>query len=254
MPRTIVITGATRGIGRAMAEGFAAEGHRVAGCGRREEAIERLGRRLGAPHAFHAVDVVDDDAVGAWAEGVLGEMGPPDLLVNNAGLINRNAPLWEVPRSEFSAVIDVNVKGTFHVIRRFLPAMAARGSGVIVNVTSGWGRSTSPEVAPYCASKWAIEGLTRALADEIPDGLAAVPVNPGVIDTDMLRTCWGESAGSCPNPEEWAKRAVPFLLGLGPGHNGQPLSIWAAPDRERPKASLPSGFPRAGVRGSRSSG
>ena len=96
---------------------------------------------------------------------------------------------------------------------------------MIVNFSSEWGRSTSPEVAPYCATKWAVEGLTRALAQELPRGLAAVPVNPGIIDTDMLRSCFGDSAGHYPDPREWAETAVPFLLGLGPKDNGRPLSI-----------------------------
>jgi NAD(P)-dependent dehydrogenase (short-subunit alcohol dehydrogenase family) len=96
---------------------------------------------------------------------------------------------------------------------------------VIVNLSSGWGRSSAPEVAPYCATKWAIEGLTRALAQELPRGLAAVPVNPGVIDTDMLRSCFGASASDYPSPERWAQAAIPFLLQLGPKHNGNPVTV-----------------------------
>ena len=71
---------------------------------------------------------------------------------------------------------------------------------MIVNFSSGWGRSVDAEVAPYCATKWAIEGLTQALARELPPGLCAVPLNPGVIDTDMLRSCFGGSAGGYPQP------------------------------------------------------
>jgi NAD(P)-dependent dehydrogenase (short-subunit alcohol dehydrogenase family) len=139
--------------------------------------------------------------------------------------MNDPAPLWEVPAEEFDALIDVNVKGVANVIRAFVPAMVERGSGVIVNLSSGWGRSTSPEVAPYCASKYAVEGLTLALAQELPAGMAAVPLNPGVIDTDMLRQCWDEEAGAYPTAEEWAARAAPFLLGLGPKDNGRSLTV-----------------------------
>jgi NAD(P)-dependent dehydrogenase (short-subunit alcohol dehydrogenase family) len=103
--------------------------------------------------------------------------------------------------------------------------MVARGRGVVVNLSSGWGRSVAPEVASYCMSKWAIEGLTRALAAELPAGMAAVPLNPGVIDTELLRSCWGEGAGNYPSPEEWARRAAPFLLALGPKDNGRPLTV-----------------------------
>jgi NAD(P)-dependent dehydrogenase (short-subunit alcohol dehydrogenase family) len=80
-------------------------------------------------------------------------------------------------------------------------------------------------VAPYCASKYAIEGMTKALAEELPAGMAAVPLSPGVVDTDMLRSAWGDGAASHPRPEEWAERAVPFLLGLGPEENGRSLTV-----------------------------
>ena len=223
--RVVVITGVTKGLGRALAEGLARAGHRVVGCGRTAGAIRQLRAVLGHPHDLAELDVTHDLGVKAWADRVVAEHGPPDLLINNAALINRNAPLWEVPAAEFDRVIDVNIKGVANVIRHFVPAMIARGSGVIVNLSSGWGRSTSSEVAPYCATKWAIEGLTRALAQELPRGLAAVPVNPGIIDTDMLRSCFGESSSGYPGPEEWARSAVPFLLGLGPADNGKPLTV-----------------------------
>jgi len=111
------------------------------------------------------------------------------------------------------------------VLRHFLPSMVARRQGVIVNISSGWGRSTSPEVAPYCATKWAIEGLTQALAQELPAGMAAVPLNPGIIHTQMLESCFGPEAASYPSPQEWAERAIPLLLRLGPKHNGRPMSV-----------------------------
>ncbi|OHB84586.1 MAG: oxidoreductase [Planctomycetes bacterium RBG_16_64_12] len=222
--KRIVLTGVSRGLGRAMTEGFIDRGHVVLGCARSGEAIVELRRRHGPPHSFEVVDVSRDDEVAAWAATVL--QGPaPDLLVNNAGLINRSAPLWQVPADEFSHVIDVNLKGMANVIRHFVPAMVDRGRGVIVNFSSGWGRSTAPQVAPYCASKWAVEGLTRALAEELPAGMAAVAVNPGIINTDMLRSCFGEESASYVDPATWARRAVPFILQIRPKQNGQPLSV-----------------------------
>jgi NAD(P)-dependent dehydrogenase (short-subunit alcohol dehydrogenase family) len=224
-PRRVLITGVSRGLGHAMAQEFARLGHVVIGCGRSRKAIAELNAYLGAPHRFDCVDVADDAAVKTWAAEVLKSHGAPDLLINNAALINRNAPLWKVPASEFDAVIDVNIKGVANVIRRFVPAMAKAGRGVIVNFSSGWGRATDAEVAPYCATKWAIEGLTRALAQELPAGMAAVPLNPGIIDTAMLRSTFGDGAGGYPGPEEWARQAVPFLLTLGPRHNGKPQTV-----------------------------
>src|SRR5262249_16467553 len=138
---------------------------------------------------------------------------------------NALAPLWKVPADEFSSVIDVNVKGVFNVIRAFVPEMVKRERGVIVNLSSGWGRSTAPEVAPYCASKYAIEGLTLALAQDLPNGMGAVPLNPGIIDTDMLRQAWADGAGRYQKPADWAKKAAPLLLALSAKDNGRSLSV-----------------------------
>jgi NAD(P)-dependent dehydrogenase (short-subunit alcohol dehydrogenase family) len=221
----VVITGVTNGLGRAMAEEFARLGQTVLGCGRSQKEIERLNAQLGKPHDFYSVDVSQDEAVKSWASVCLSRNAPPDLLVNNAGVINKNARLWEISGREFSDVIDVNVKGTANVIRHFAPRMVKRKKGVIVNFSSGWGRSTDAEVAPYCASKWAIEGLTQSLSQELPSGMAAVPLNPGIINTEMLRSAFGGSANNYPTAAEWAKIAVPYLLQLGPKDNGRQLTV-----------------------------
>jgi NAD(P)-dependent dehydrogenase (short-subunit alcohol dehydrogenase family) len=223
--KKVLITGVTRGLGRAMSEEFIRLGHPVLGCGRSEKEIGQLQKQFPPPNDFAALDVASDEQVAAWVRRALKSHGAPDLLLNNAGLINRNVRLWEISAPEFADVMDVNLKGTANVIRHFVPAMVKRKSGVIVNFSSGWGRSTAAEVAPYCATKWAIEGLTQALAQELPPGLAAVPLNPGIINTGMLRSCFGGSASSYPTPQEWAKIAVPFLLKLGPADNGRPLTV-----------------------------
>ena len=94
--RTILITGVSRGLGRAMAEEFIRLGHRVMGCGRSEKEIAQLQKQFPAPNDFAVVDVSSDEQVAAWAKRVLQSHAAPDLLLNNAALINRNAPLWEV--------------------------------------------------------------------------------------------------------------------------------------------------------------
>lgn len=223
--RIVVITGVTHGLGRGMAQEFARLGHTVLGCGRSQTEIDRLNDQLGKPHDFYAVDVSMDDAVKSWASVCLAAHAPPDLLLNNAGVINRNESLWEISAREFSQVIDINIKGTANVIRHFAPAMVKRKSGVIVNFSSGWGRSADAEVAPYCASKWAIEGLTQSLSQELPSGMAAVPLNPGIINTEMLQSAFGGSADNYPTADEWAKIAVPFLLQVGPQDNGRQLTV-----------------------------
>lgn len=225
MSRVIVVTGATRGLGRALVPHFVKAGHTVVGCGRSQQHVDELAKQFPAPHRFEVIDVTENRPVHGWAAEVLRAVGPPDLLLNNAALMNTPAPLWQVPAEEFDQLMAVNVCGVANIIRAFVPAMVARGTGVIVNLSSGWGRSTSAEVAPYCASKYAIEGLTLALAQELPPGMAAVPLNPGVIDTDMLRQAWGSSASSYPSADQWATRAAPFLLKLSAKDNGKSLTV-----------------------------
>ena len=223
--KIILITGVSRGLGRALTEEFIRLGHVVIGCGRSEKEIAQLQKQFSSPNDFSIVNVADDSQVAAWAKKILSSHAAPDLLLNNAALINRNAPLWKISAEEFSDVIDVNIKGVANVIRHFVPAMIKQGRGVIVNFSSGWGRSTDAEVAPYCATKWAIEGLTQSLAQELPPGMAAVPLNPGIIATDMLRSTFGGSAGNYPLPEKWAKTAAPFLLKINSADNGKPLTM-----------------------------
>jgi NAD(P)-dependent dehydrogenase (short-subunit alcohol dehydrogenase family) len=223
--RIVLITGVSRGLGRAMAVKFAELGHVVVGCGRSKQAIASLQKELDAPHRFSVVDVTRDAQVAKWASEVIKAVGTPHLLLNNAALINPVSPLWEIAGKDFDEVIDVNIKGVANVIRHFVPAMVKRKSGIIVNFSSGWGRDTDAGVAPYCATKWAIEGMTRALAQELPKGMAAIPLSPRIIDTDMLRNCFGNEAGNYPTAEVWVETAVPFLLGLNASDNGKPLTV-----------------------------
>ena len=107
--RTILITGAGRGLGRALTERFIEAGHTVTGCSRQAAHVAALARRFGKPHRFDTIDVTDDAAVERWAKAALAAAGPPDLLLNNAAVVNENAVLWHVPPDQFSHVIDVNM-------------------------------------------------------------------------------------------------------------------------------------------------
>lgn len=225
MNQTVVITGVGRGLGRALARRFAERDWTVVGCTASSDSLKSVQSELGPPHRLTQVDVADDSQVAAWAARHLADGLVPDFLINNAALMNRTAVLWEVPPDEFRRLMKVNIDGTYHVIRHWLPAMIERGSGMVINFSSTWGRSTSPQVAPYCASKFAIEGLTQALAQELPRGMAAVALNPGVINTDMLQICFGSAASGYPDAEEWSQRAIEFLLGLDTGNNGQSVSV-----------------------------
>ena len=221
---TIVITGVTKGLGRALVEQYIKLGHLVIGCGRNVNSIESLSNSYPENTDFQVVDISDQKQVCFWAKDVLNKFGAPDFLLNNAGIINKNAALWDVPEQEFSDVININVKGVYNTIKEFVPNMIRIGKGTVVNFSSGWGRSTSPEVAPYCTSKWAIEGLSKSLAQDLQEGMVSVALNPGVIDTNMLRSCWDENAAMYEKPESWAKRVAPFILNISQKDNGASLT------------------------------
>ncbi len=222
MARQVVVTGCSRGIGRALVAEFQKRSVEVAGCARQGSLLEDLG---GEPY-FRAVDVCDEEGMKQWAGDLRRSGFTPDLVIANAGLLNVRAPLWEISAAEFSSVIDVNIKGVHHTLCAFVPEMLELGRGVLVALSSGWGRSTSPEVAPYCASKYAVEGLIGSLAQELPAELAAVALSPGVVHTEMLSRAFGSAdAALAVEPEEWAQSAVDFLLDLGPADSGKSLSF-----------------------------
>jgi NAD(P)-dependent dehydrogenase (short-subunit alcohol dehydrogenase family) len=216
-PSTIVITGVTRGLGRAMVDEFIRLGHSVSGCARTKAEIAELAR-VYPEHDFQTVNVASDAEVKAWAEHLLKTKGTPDFVLNNAAIINFRASLWEVGDREFSDEIDINIKGVANVIRHFAPSMIGRKRGVFVNFCSRWGKKVEKQMAPYCATKWAVVALTRAVAEELrPAGIAAVGLNPGIVKTGMLerylRNTPTETLSSI-TPVDWAKIAAPFILRL----------------------------------------
>jgi NAD(P)-dependent dehydrogenase (short-subunit alcohol dehydrogenase family) len=223
--KTVVITGCTRGLGRAMIPLFAEAGWRIAACGRNEGQIAHLGSKWPEPHFFARSDVSRENEVEAFCGQILEKFGAPDLVLNNAAIINANAPMWETSAEDFSRIIDINIKGTASMMRHLLPAMLKRGGGVIVNFSSGWGRCTAADVAPYCATKYAIEGLSMATAQDTRGKVAVIPMNPGIIDTEMLRSTFGDGACDFPDAEAWARRAVPFFMRLGTKDNGRPMTV-----------------------------
>ena len=224
MAKHVCITGCTRGLGRALVDWFLENDWHVSGFGRNREAIAEIDEQGSVIGHFRSVDVRDTDAVETFFDSLLSDIGIPDLLVNNAGVINANAPLWEVPAEEFERVIDVNMTGLYRVLKYVAPAMIKRGSGIMINLSSGWGRSTSSNVAPYCATKWGVEGLSQAMAQELPQGVAVAAMNPGIIDTDMLRSCLGEGAASFSDATTWAQTAGPYLASLDTSVNGRQLT------------------------------
>lgn len=176
--KVAVVTGASRGIGRAIAAALAAEGARVAGCCLHPPAGGDLIR----------CDVRSPTEVTAFRDRVLADFGVPDLLVNNAGTVVREA-FTDLSDQQWNDTIAANLHGTFLVTRAFLPSMLARaGGGRIINIASIAGRQGTPMLTAYCAAKHAVVGLTRALAEELRErGIQVNAVCPGSTDTDMLK-------------------------------------------------------------------
>ncbi|WP_269540878.1 SDR family oxidoreductase [Cerasicoccus fimbriatus] len=225
LPRYIVITGCTRGLGRALVEAYHAAGYRLAGCARDDAKLDELRALTSQPDNFAQVDVTNHAQVQDWADQLTNRLGAPDLLIANAGMMNRHGDMAEIPVAHWEEMLSLNVMGVVHTLRAFVPAMKARGAGVITAFSSGAGHRGYPKIAPYCATKHAIEGILKSLALELSPPMASVPVQPGLIDTDLLRGHYGERSREQASPERWARVAAPFLLGLGAEHNGQSLRI-----------------------------
>ena len=197
MKGVALVTGASRGIGRAIAAELAAEGRAV--CinylERRDAAEELLAqlRAKGCRAMICQADVADRAAVSAMVRAVEKELGPIDLLVNNAGISHQN--LFQSTTDEmWQRLLDVNLTGSRNCICEVLPGMISRKAGCIVNISSMWGlRGASCEVA-YAATKAAVVGLTRSLALEVaPSGIRVNAVAPGCIETDMVKVLGEET-------------------------------------------------------------
>jgi NAD(P)-dependent dehydrogenase (short-subunit alcohol dehydrogenase family) len=178
-----VVTGANSGIGRATAIHLARQGHRVAGTVRsvdKAEKLQRMADDAGVEVELFELDVADDDSVRAGFERIFAATGHVDNLVNNAG-IGGNAVAEECPTDLYLSVMNVNLCGAVRCLQAVLPQMRERRSGAIVNISSVAGRIAAIAQSPYVASKWAFEGLSEGLAQELaPFGIRVAIIEPGV--------------------------------------------------------------------------
>jgi 2-dehydro-3-deoxy-L-rhamnonate dehydrogenase (NAD+) len=207
MSRTAVITGGASGIGRASAQRLGQDGIAVV-------TVDVSG------DADVVADVTDPAAVSAAIEAI----GPVDILVNSAGIVGPNKPLWEVSDEEWAATFAVNVNGTFHMCRAVVPGMRDRGWGRIVNLASMAGKDGNPRLGAYSATKAAVIGMTKSLGKELAtSGVLVNAIAPAVIETPM-------NAANTPEVLEYMTSLIPMRR-LGQPEEAAELVAWLASDK-----------------------
>jgi len=243
--RHVVVTGAARGIGAAIARSLAAEGARLSLMGRRREPLQQLADTLPGEHAVVVADVADADSVNAAFAQARAALGPVAILVNNAGQAE-SAPFHKTTLQLWQQMIGVNLTGSFLCAHAALPDMLQAKWGRIINIASTAGQKGYPYVSAYVAAKHGVVGLTRSLALEVAKkGVTVNAVCPGYTETDILREsianvvaktgrseaeAMAEFAAGNPQqrivqPEEVAD-AVRWLCGEAAGSiNGQSISV-----------------------------
>jgi len=197
--KIVVVTGAGRGLGRCIADTLADQGATVYMCGIRPDESPK----------FSVVDVRDAAAVQEFIDGIVAEHGHIDILINNAGWVDVPKPLEEESDTDYRKCMSTNVDGVFHFMRAVLPAMKDADEGLILNIGSRAGRRAHPTLAVYSASKFAVRGMSQAVAkllDETEDGkVRCIVIGPGGIDTPMRQKLFGEEESSQQqSPEEVA--------------------------------------------------
>ncbi|MGH7395671.1 MAG: SDR family NAD(P)-dependent oxidoreductase [Candidatus Methylomirabilales bacterium] len=204
--RVALITGASQGIGHAVAAAFATEGAALALCARRPGPLERVVAALtgqGADVLALPADVGRPADIAALAEAVRRRFGRLHVLVNNASLLGPMVPLAEYPPEAWETVLAVNLTGPFLLTQACLPLLRAAGGGSVINVSSGVGRAARKGWGAYAVSKFGLEGLTQVLADELrEEGIRVNAVNPGGTRTAMRAAAVPrEDPGTLPTPE-----------------------------------------------------
>jgi 3-oxoacyl-[acyl-carrier protein] reductase len=206
-PRRALVTGGASGLGRACAQRLRSEDHEVI-------TVDI------ADGADHLLDVTDDDAV----HRLIAELGPIDILLNSAGIVGPNKPLWETTRAEWDATFAVNVHGTVALCRAVVPGMVTRGWGRIVNFASMAGKDGNPNLSAYSASKAAVIGLTKSLGKELATtGVFVNAIAPAVIATEM-------NAKTAPDVLAHITSLIPMKR-IGRPEEVAELVAWLASDR-----------------------
>ena len=205
--KVALVTGGSRGIGRAVAAAYARAGARVYICGRNKDDLDAAVRELqasGGEIDGGAVDVGSVEDVKRLVRSATRRFGTIDVLVNNASILGPRVPIVEYPDPAWEEVLRINLSGVFFLCREILPLMLAKRSGSIINVTSGVGRQGKARWGAYAVSKAGLECLTQVLADEVKDsGIRVNAVNPAATRTEMRARAYPEEdPQTLPKPEE----------------------------------------------------
>ncbi len=194
--KVVVITGASKGLGAALARGFARSGTKIALCARGADELEKIEQEItyegGSVYSL-PIDVKIPDHVENFASKTIEKFGRVDAVINNASILGQRVPVSDYQYSTWSNVIDVNINGVFLVTKAFLPVMMKQRSGSIVNLSSGVGNKGKPRWGAYCVSKFGVEGFSYMLAEEMREYSVRVNiVNPGGLATEMRRSAYPE--------------------------------------------------------------
>ena len=223
--KSVIVTGSGRGIGEYIAKRLAREGANVIVTGRTARDIENVSMEIndaGGRSIFLKGDVTIEKDVKEVIHKTIKEFGKVDMLVNNAGK-GLKKYIWETGVEEFEEVIDVNVKGTFLYMKNIIPEME-NSTGLIINISSGAGKEGIPELGAYCASKFAVIGLTESAALEV-NNIKIVALCPGSVDTGMFKRLFpGEKADL--KPEEVAEKVADICIHPGKYRQGQSIEIY----------------------------
>ncbi|WP_369932366.1 SDR family oxidoreductase [Rhodovulum sp. 12E13] len=233
--KSVMITGASRGIGAAAARAFAEAGARVALLARTEDSIAEIAGEIGPDHAIAIpCDVSRYWEVETAVKATVGAFGRLDVLVGNAGIIDPIGHMGGLDPDAWGQAIDVNLKGVFHGMRAALPVMLEQGGGTVITVSSGAAHGPVEGWSAYCASKAGAAMLTRMLDKEYgPRGIRAMGLSPGTVATDMQREIrasginpvsqldWSEHI-----PPDWPAKALVWMCGPeAAAHAGQEISL-----------------------------
>lgn len=206
--KVALVTGAGKGIGRAVALRFAREGAAVATISRTASDLHSLKRQVPqqAKIFFQAGDASDEKAVRRFVKKSMETLGPPDCLINNAGILTDRVPYHKIRTADWERTMRHNLRGPFLMIKHVLPAMIRRRQGCIINVSSGAGKKSAPLWGAYAVSKFGLEGMTLGLAEELKNkGVRVNAVNPGGTRTRMRAAAYpDEDPSAMPDPAQVA--------------------------------------------------